>query len=221
MAKRKSFEEKNNFIHPTRKKIIDVAFGRDDNNQRVHGYEGETDKKKVGEVWTDVNGTTWEQKDGYRMSVNKMDEVRQYLQKLSTCSSENCETKIYSNADKKLIRKTGLCLECLRLFENNLRLDGTYPFYEDYKITRNQLAYAKELKERCEAAYGDIKEQLSFVNENGEIENWKWDIDVEQVKKDIDRDLEEANRAISELTERKVALEEKLTELNHPELIVK
>ena len=38
MAKRKSFEEKNNYIHPTRKKIIDTVFGRDDNTQKVHGY---------------------------------------------------------------------------------------------------------------------------------------------------------------------------------------
>ena len=97
MAKRKSFEEKNKFIHPTRKKVIDTVFGRDDNSQRVHGYEGEESKRrKIGETWTDSSGTTWEQKDGYKASVNKLDDVRKYLDSLNTCSSENCETKIYS-----------------------------------------------------------------------------------------------------------------------------
>ena len=36
MAKRTSFEQTNKNIHPTRKKIIDTVFGRDDDNKKVH-----------------------------------------------------------------------------------------------------------------------------------------------------------------------------------------
>ena len=101
MAKRKSFEEKNNYIHPTRKKIIDTVFGRDDNTQKVHGYEGEVEtKRNVGEIWTDKEGKKWEQKEGYKISVSQLDDVRAYLEKLNNCQSENCNTIQYSKADK-------------------------------------------------------------------------------------------------------------------------
>lgn len=222
MAKRKSFEEKNNYIHPTRKKVIDTVFGRDDNTQKTFGYEGEDSKKRtIGETWIDSDGTTWEQKDGYKITVNKLDDVRQYLASLKECKGTDCQTKMFSKIDKKVILKTGLCLDCLQKYETTLKTDGTYPFYEDYKITRNKLAYAKELKQRYESALDGVKDTIEFVNEKGEIEVWKWEIDPEQVKKDLINDIDKATKIITNLTERKKQLEEKLLELNHPELISK
>ena len=220
MAKRKSFEEKNNYIHPTRKKIIDTVFGREDTTQRIHGYEGEVEsKKEVGEIWTDKEGKTWEQKDGYKISVSQMDDVRQYLEKLNNCQSEDCKTIQYSNADKKVIRKTGLCVTCLRKMEHTLKEDGTFPFYEDYKITNNQLSYVIDLKAQFEEALRGVSQTLEFVNEDGTIQKWHYDIDIDKVKKDLQNDIDGASEAIEALLERKAALEDKLKELNHLELI--
>jgi hypothetical protein len=148
-----------------------------------------------------------------------MDDVRAYLQKLSTCSSEKCETAKYSNADKKVIRKTGLCVTCLAKFETQLKLDGTYAFYEDYKITKNQLAYVRDMKSQLEEALGGVKQQIEMVNEDGSVSKWDWDVDIEQVKIDIKKDIDEAYDVIETLLERKLALENKLRELNHAELI--
>lgn len=220
MAKRKTFEEKNKFIHPTRKKVIDTVFGREDTTQRVHGYEGDQTKREIGETWTDANGTTWEQKDGYRATVNKMDDVRKYLQELKECKGTDCETKKYSRVDKKLISKTGMCLSCLQKYEHTLRTDGTYAFYEDYKITCNKLAYAKELKVQYESARNEINNKLEFVHEDGTIEKWEWEVDPVQVKKDLETDIENIAKIIEGFTERKRLLEEKLVELKHPELIL-
>jgi hypothetical protein len=220
MAKRKSFEEKNNYIHPTRKKIIDTVFGREDSTQRVHGYEGEVEtKKNVGEIWTDKEGKTWEQKEGYKISVSQLDDVRAYLEKLNTCSAEDCNTIQYGKADKKLIRKTGLCSNCLAKMETKLRIDGTYPFYVDYKITRNQIAYVRDLKMRFEDALTGLSKTLEFVNEDGRIEKWNYDVDMDKVKEDLQKDIDGATEAIEALLERKAALEDKLRELNHSELI--
>jgi len=220
MVKRKSFEEKNNYIHPTRKKIIDTVFGREDTTQRVYGYEGEVEsKKKLGDIWTDKEGKTWEQKDGYKISVSQMDDVRAYLEKLNTCSSEDCNTIQYSNADKKVIRKTGLCVTCLRKMEQTLKEDGTFPFYEDYKITNNQLSYVIDLKAQFEEAIKAVSQTLEFVNEDGTIQKWHYDVDVDKVKKDLQKDIDGASEAIEALLERKAALEDKLKQLNHLELI--
>ncbi len=220
MSKRKSFEQKNNYIHPTRKKIIDTVFGREDNTQRVHGYDGEVEaKREVGEIWTDKEGKTWEQKEGYKISVSQMDDVRQYLEKLNNCKADDCKTIKYSNIDKKVIRKTGLCVTCLRKMESDLREDGTYPFYEDYKITNNQLSYVTDLKAQFEEALKGVSQTLEFVNEDGTIQKWHYEVDVEKVKEDLQKDIDGATEAIEALLERKAALEDKLRELNHSELI--
>lgn len=220
MAKRKSFEEKNNYIHPTRKLIIDTVFGRTDENQKTFGYEKEADKtREVGETWVDAEGKEWEQKEGYKITVSQMDEVRQYLDKLSNCQSEECDTIKYSNADKKIIRKTGMCVTCLRKFEQGLKDDGTYPFYEDYKITNNQLSYVIDLKAQFEEGLRAVSQTMEFINEDGTIQKWHYDIDVEKVKEDLQNDIDGATEAIEALLERKAALEDKLRELNHSELI--
>jgi len=220
MAKRKSFEEKNKHIHKSRKLIIDTVFGRTDDNQNVFGYEKEAEKKReVGEKWVDNEGKEWEQKEGFRINSTKMDEVREFLQKITTCSAEDCKTIKYSTADKKLIVKTGLCATCLAKQESVLRADGTWPFYEDYKISLNKLAQVRELKAQYEEALDGIKQQVEMVNEDGTISKWQWDIDIEKVKSDIKNDIDGAYTAIELLIQRISLLENKLRELNHSELI--
>ena len=57
--------------------------------------------------------------------------------------------------------------------------------------------------------------------QSGRVEKWTWDIDIEKVKQDLRNDINGAYEAIELLIERKRLLEEKLVELNHPELIKK
>lgn len=52
MQKRTSWDQKNKYIHKSRKKIIDTVFGREDTTKHTFGYEGENEdgvKRKVGE----------------------------------------------------------------------------------------------------------------------------------------------------------------------------
>jgi hypothetical protein len=129
------------------------------------------------------------------------------------------KTDKYSNADKKLIRRTGLCIVCLAKKERELQQDGTYPFYEDYKITLNKLAYVRDMKVKMEESLAGIKSHFETMTEDGKLEKWEWKVDIEQVKKDVKKDIDGAYDAIEALIERKLALENKLRELNHPELI--
>lgn len=220
MTKRKSFEEKNKHIHKSRQLIIDTVFGRTDDNKNTFGYEKTNEtKKEVGDVWTDGDGITWEQKEGYKINSTKMDDAREYLKKLTTCSSENCETIQYSSADKKLIVRTGYCATCIRKVEQTLRNDGSWVFYEDYRITLSKLDFVRDTKSQLEEAFGGIKQQIEMLNEDGTYSKWQWDIDIEKVKSDLKSDIDGAYDAIEALLERKLALENKLQELNHSELI--
>ena len=220
MAKRKNWDEKSKGMHKSRKVIIDTVFGREDNTQRVFGYEGEVkEKRKVGDRWTDKDGKEWEQKEGYVASVTQFDDVREYLKKLTTCSNPECKTTEYTRTDKKLCAKTGFCIDCLNEYEAKLKVDGTYPYYEDYKISKNKLATVRDLKVKYEEALAGIKTQIDMVNEDGTISQWKWDIDIDKVKGDLRNDIEGAQTAIELLLERIRLIEEKFIELNHPELI--
>jgi hypothetical protein len=222
MAKRKSFDEKSKGMHKSRKLIIDTVFGREDNTQRVFGYDGEVkEKREVGEKWIDKDGKEWEQQDGFISAVSQMDDIRKYLDKLNTCSNTGCQTTKPSMIDKRLIRKTGMCTTCLAKFEEGLRVDGTYAFYEDYKITLNKLAFVRDTKVQYEEALLGIKQQIEQITEDGRVEKWTWDVDIEKVKADLRQDIDGAYNAIEELLLRKIALEQKLVELNHPELIKK
>ena len=222
MAKRTSWEQENKHIHKSRKKIIDTVFGREDNNQTTFGYEGEADvKHELGEIWTDKDGKTWQQRDGYKISVTKFDELREYLKTITTCSGKECHTEKYNHIDKKLIAKTTMCLDCLQRYEAGLRADGTWPFYEDYKLTCNKLAFANEMKDKYEGAHRDITNSIEMVNEDGTISEWKWDIDINTVKADIQRDLDNVVDSIKKLKSRKRRLEKKLKELGHAEIINK
>jgi hypothetical protein len=220
MAKRKSFDEKTKGMHKTRKLIIDTVFGREDNTQRVFGYEKESEvKREVGDKWTDSDGQEWEQFEGFKSKVTQMDDVREFLQKMNTCHGVDCKTDKYGPADKKLIRRTGLCVNCLAEFETQLKLDGIYPFYEDYKMTLNKLSYVREMKVKMEESLSGIKSHFETITEDGKLERWDWQVDIEEVKKDLKKDIDGAYDAIEALIERRLALENKLRELNHPELI--
>jgi len=220
MTKRKSFDEKNKHIHKSRKLIIDTVFGRTDDNQNVFGYEkADEPKYEVGAIWVDADGNEWEQKEGFKINTTKLDDAREYLKKLTTCSSENCGTIQYSNADKKLIVRTGYCVTCMRKIEQSLREDGSWAFYEDYRITLNKLDFVRDTKSQLEEAFNSVSQQIHMLNEDGSFSNWQWDIDIEKVKVDLKTDIDGAYDAIEALLERKLALEDKLRELNHSELV--
>ena len=220
MTKRKSFDEKNKHIHKSRKLIIDTVFGRTDDNQNVFGYEkADETKKEVGEIWVDEAGNEWEQKEGFKINTTKLDDAREYLKKLTTCSSENCGTIQYSNADKKLIVRTGYCVTCMRKIEQSLRGDGSWAFYEDYRITLNKLDFVRDTKSQLEEAINSLTQQIEMLIDDGSFSKWQWDIDIEKVKVDLKTDIDGAYDAIEVLLERKLALEDKLRELNHSELI--
>lgn len=222
MAKRTSWEQENKHIHKSRKKIIDTVFGREDNNQKTFGYEGEVEQeRKIGDIWTDRDGKTWQQRDGYKISVTKFDDLREYLKTVTNCSSKQCNTEKYNHIDKKTIAKTGMCLDCLQKYEQSLKDDGTWAYYEDYKITCNKISFANELKDKYEEAHRDITNRIEMVNEDGSISEWKWDIDINVVKEDIQKDLQNTKTAIKQLKSRKRRLEKKLKELGHPEIIKK
>ena len=83
------------------------------------------------------------------------------------------------------------------------------------------MAYAKEMRQRFEEALKTTKAEFEMVMEDGRLQKWVWDIDIEKVKSDLQNDIKNADEIIEVLIERKSLLEEELKNRNHEELIVK
>jgi hypothetical protein len=187
----KEFNKK--FMHPTRRKLVDMVLtgGEYEKNTQISfsGADKENIKREVGERWTDDKGRTWVQHEAGRIETSElsdtMQEVRAYLDKLNTCKSDNCKTIKVGRADKKLISKTGYCLHCLTIRESQIKVDGLWEAYEDYKIYSNMIAHGNDIVAQFKQAYRDAKQTYEVVQEDGKIETWSMERDVEELKAEI------------------------------------
>ncbi len=190
----KEFQKK--YMHPTRRKLVNMVLTGGDYEKDTQISFANADKsaeknrkREVGEKWTDTDGKMWEQKEFGRVRINElsdtMAEVRDYLNKLNTCKAEDCNTIKYSRADKKLISKTNFCATCLAKKELQIKLDGFWEEYENYKIYSNMISYGIELLDKLNQAYKDAKQEYEFVHEDGKIEKWVLEKDVNEIKAEI------------------------------------
>jgi hypothetical protein len=202
----KEFNKK--FMHPTRRKLVDMVLTGGEYQKEAFvsfaGADKEVVKRKVGERWTDETGKMWEQHEAGKIEVSElgdiMAETRAYLSKLNSCKADDCKTIKPIRIDKKLISKTGYCLDCLTKKEEIIKLDGLWGAYEDYKIYNNMISYGKDVVSQFQQAYNDAKQTYEVVQEDGTIEKWSMERDVNELKAEILTDItrfeEEIQQAI-------------------------
>jgi hypothetical protein len=217
----KEFNKK--FMHPTRRKLVDmVMHGAEYEKESFISFSGadkEIIKRKVGEKWTDGDGKSWEQLEAGKVQTSElgdiMAETRAYLDKLNTCKSDNCKTIKIGRVDKKLISKTGYCLHCLSLREAQIKYDGLWKEYEDYKIYSNMIAHGKDVIAQFQQAYNDAKQTYEVVQEDGKIETWSMERDVNELKAEIMTDIINFEKEIEEVTKLRNEAYDKLKDKNY------
>jgi hypothetical protein len=191
----KEFNKK--FMHPTRRKLVDMVLSGGEYQKEAFvsfaGADKQEVKRKVGERWTDENGKSWEQHSGGKIEVSElgdiMAETRAYLAALNSCKGDGCNTIKLSRADKKLISKTGYCATCLAKKELQIKIDGLWGAYEDYKIYNNMISYGKDIIAQFQQAYNDAKQEYEVVNEDGTLEKWSMERNVDELKAEILTDI--------------------------------
>ncbi len=202
----KEFNKK--FMHPTRRKLVNMVLsgGEYEKNTQISfsGADKEIIKRKVGEKWTDENGKSWEQTEGGRIEFSElgdiMAETRAYLDKLNNCKADDCNTIKLGRVDKKLVSKTGYCLHCLTKRESKIKTDGLWEAYEDYKIYNNMIAYGKDVVAQFQQAYNDAKQTYDMVQEDGTIEKWSMERNVDELKAEILTDITNFKEEIQQAT---------------------
>ena len=220
----KEFQKK--YMHPTRRKLVNMVLTGGEYEKNTQISLANTDKsaennrkKEVGEIWTDSEGKTWEQKEFGKVRINEhtdtFSEVRQYLQKLNSCGANDCNTIKLSRADKKLISKTGYCATCLAKKEMIIKIDGLWNEYEDYKMLGNLISYGKDLIAKLKQAYDDAKQEYEYVHEDGKIEKWVLEKDVNELKAEILLDITKYEKEVDEAIKMRNKVWKKLKNKNY------
>ena len=217
----KEFNKK--FMHPTRRKLVDMVLtgGEYEKNTQISfsGADKEIIKRKVGDKWTDDDGKSWEQHEGGRIQTSElgdiMAETRAYLDALNRCKSDNCKTIKIGRVDKKLISKTGYCLHCLTIREAQIKYDGLWEAYEDYKIYSNMIAYGNDVVSQFKQAYRDAKQTYEVVQEDGKLETWSMERDVEELKAEILLEIVNFEGEIEQATKLRNEAYDKLKDKNY------
>jgi len=144
-----------------------------------------------------------------------MSEVRDYLSKLNTCSASDCNTIKISNADKKLISKTGYCAKCLAKKELQIKQDSLWKEYTDFRTFQNMISYGKEVIAQFKQALKDVKQEYEIVNEDGKIEKWKMERDADEMRNEIKADINTFEEELKIAYQKRNEAWEKLKDKNY------
>lgn len=163
--------------------------------------EKEYIKREVGDIWEEVSPdgsvVEWEQKKGYKVKRPKnlkiLLDLKDTLYDFKNCydSCEKRKTRNYSRYDKEVCTIHNMCLDCLSLFETNLKIQGQFEEYERLKKLNSLEDFFKEAEKEKEFLKKSL-ETIEYFNDDGTTEKWsienkaafleKMDTDFEKLK---------------------------------------
>jgi hypothetical protein len=147
------------------------------------GYSKEYIERNEGDIWEE-NNKTWTIKNGIKMTVSKLDDIKKILQLPLVCPKCSKHMKNYE-LNKKMYSIHKMCFDCVIEFETKLKVEGTYKEYERNLINKGLDVYIKELEDfMLELALNSNEE--SFITEAGDIEKWSGgNIDKQTIINDL------------------------------------
>ena len=209
-------EFKRKYMHPTRRKLVDMIHtGKYDKNATI-GYDKVKETHKVGDVWEDEHHK-YEQKDGFIVKTGKnseqFQEIRKYLEEKSKCKNSECKTIKVTKKDKTFIEKNGYCMNCTVDREHEIKMAGVWEEYQNYKVWTRMIIVGKTKLDAYRQSLDDLKEEYEMVGAEGKVtETWKLPKPIEEVRAEINELIEYGEGEISELEEKRNIAFEKLRE---------
>ena len=213
-----SKEFKKKYMHPTRRKLMDmVQTGEYDKNTTV-GYDKAADVHNVGDVWEDTNHK-FEKKEGYTVKTGKNHEafqkIREYLAEKNNCKNATCKTIKKTDNDIRFIQNGGFCMTCTAEKETILRVENIFVPYQNYKIWTKMIVYGKTKLEELKHSLSEVKEEYEYVNEDGTVEKWNLPKSIDEVKSDIQEMIDFGTKEMEELEANRINAFEELREKNY------
>ena len=132
------------------------------------GYSKKREKHSEGDVWEE-DGRTWTIKNGVKQNITKLDKAKKAHQIPLVCPK--CGGSMKHHLAKKMYKIHGFCFDpCTVEMETSLRKAGLYEEYEKQMMHGNMKAFATNLEEWIQDR---VTESMTFVTEDGDIEDWK------------------------------------------------
>lgn len=216
-------EFKKKYMHPTRRKLVDmVQSGEYDKNTTI-GYDKIEKTRKVGDVWEDEHNK-YEKKEGYILKTGKnseaLQEIRKYLKEKSKCNNSECKTSKITEKDKKFIQRGGFCIDCTVQREHEIKMAGLWIPYEDYKIATRMIVFGKSKIEAYKQSLDELKEEYEMMGSDGKVtETWKLPKPIEEVKSDIQKLIDSGEEELKIVEQKREEAFEKLKEKNYEHYI--
>ena len=160
------------------KALGDLLSGKTPDKRIMVGYEGKTESGD---------------------KISRLSDVMKEARMPMFCPK--CDVIMKKRLDDKFWRMYNHCFDCQIKIENRMRIDGTYEAWEKEKIKQNKISFIKEQIQAIEE-WRNTKAPTWFNNvgiNTPELEEEKWDIDVEKIKQEADDALEKYNEALEKL----------------------
>tara|TARA_R100000030_G_scaffold12562_1_gene8401 strand:- start:852 stop:1472 length:621 start_codon:yes stop_codon:yes gene_type:complete len=159
--------------------------------RKSKGFEEKNISREIGDIWTDKNGQKWEQKNGYKVKLSRLNKIRSIAQP-DLCPSCN---KVAKKFDKQFIAKEGKCYDCIVAHETLLHCEGVttkkpiYEQWENKKVRANVESFLKDAKKDVEMLKARFT-KTEFVNSDGTIDKWKLPESVESIESSLDKQFD-------------------------------
>ena len=160
------------------KALGDLLSGKTPDKRIMVGYEGKTESGD---------------------KISRLSDVMKEARMPMFCPK--CDVIMKKRLDNKFWNMYGHCFDCQIKIENKMRIDGTYEAWEKEKIKQNKISFIKEQIQAIEE-WRNTKAPTWFNNvgvNTPELEEEKWDIDVEKIKQEANDALEKYNEALEKL----------------------
>lgn len=185
-------------LNDVRRKVAEKL--KQDDQRLVFGWRGEAEPtRKEGDVWEDVHGKRWTIKNGIRQTITKLDDAK------TPFWCPKCSKPLNHRFDMKFWRIRGHCMDCNVKFESQLRREGKWEEYERKVVLRNYIAEVKDKISELQSYYNEIsKPEFLIMNENEKtvLMMEKWDVNIDQIKSDLLKDIELLNGYLTETIEK-------------------
>jgi len=131
----------------------------------------ESKKREIGETWMDEDGKEWVQRNGYVISIPKIDrEELELCGALMPRHCPKCGRELRSGLNKKMWRLNGFCMDCTAEWETQMMIEGKYHEYERQRIMSNVRAFYYDVMNGLNDYISGL--DTTYVNEFGDIERW-------------------------------------------------
>jgi len=186
-------------INNVRRKINEV-LKRDEARIVVGWRPGAEPVREEGEVWEDSSGKKWTMKNGIKQTVTKLDDAK------TPWWCPKCNKPLNHRLDIKFWRIRGYCLDCHISHEAEIRKQGpeAWERYEKNTMLRNYIAALKDNIVELQHYYDTFSKPEYLIMDEHEkkvLMLEKWDVDVDTVKADIQKDIDQLKKHLEETIE--------------------